>query len=222
MTREVIGKVPILHIPSRKFRDATLISGIEDRHLADIETHWYPLLQRVHREIHLECEARGETDRQSLLNAFGARDAQDSHWDWRSKRKAVSQHISRRAYVLECDEAVQAAMIVDLVKRCQHPEQLGQHLVYIDYIAAAPWNRTNFDPPRRYRGIGRVLMGTAISLSIEEGFNGRLGLHALPQAESFYEHKCGMCRVGVDPNYHGLSYFEFTPDAALAFIHDVT
>ena len=50
--------------------------------------------------------------------------------------------------------------------------------------------------------------------SVDEGFHGRVGLHSLPQAEEFYEQKCGMTRIGVDPDYESLSYFELTQERA--------
>ncbi|VTR96316.1 Uncharacterized protein OS=Methylomonas sp. FJG1 GN=JT25_10440 PE=4 SV=1 [Gemmata massiliana] len=39
---------------------------------------------------------------------------------------------------------------------------------------------------------------------------GRVGLHSLPQAEDFYN-RCGMTRIGPDPHYYDLVYFEY-PD----------
>ena len=37
-----------------------------------------------------------------------------------------------------------------------------------------------------------------LQLSRGEGFKGRVGLHALPQAEQFYREKCGMTPLGKD------------------------
>ena len=47
-----------------------------------------------------------------------------------------------------------------------------------------------------------------------DGLSRAGGLHSLPQAEDFYEQKCGMTRVGVDPDYESLSYFELTHERA--------
>jgi hypothetical protein len=43
---------------------------------------------------------------------------------------------------------------------------------------------------------------------------GRVGLHSLRQAEDFYA-RCGMTRIGPDPNYYDLTYFEY-PDGMTA------
>jgi hypothetical protein len=37
-------------------------------------------------------------------------------------------------------------------------------------------------------------------------------------AEAFYTSACGMTRVGVDPNYDSLTYFEFSPLQAEAYL----
>jgi hypothetical protein len=42
---------------------------------------------------------------------------------------------------------------------------------------------------------------------MEEGFRGRIGLHALPQAETFYARNCGMTDLGNDMRKEGLRIF---------------
>ena len=110
-------------------------------------------------------------------------------------------------------------MIVDTVsKRSRIDIQRNQHLVYVEYVENAPWNRGElFDQPR-YRGVGSILIRAAISLSKELEFHGRIGLHSLPQANEFYANSCGMSNLGADPDYEGLCYFEMTTEHAQAFI----
>ena len=60
----------------------------------------------------------------------------------------------------------------------------------------------------KFRGCGYVLITEAIRLSRQRGYNGRIGLHSLPQAEDFYRRKCGMTDLGEDTNYEGLHYLE--------------
>jgi hypothetical protein len=43
-----------------------------------------------------------------------------------------------------------------------------------------------------YGGIGTLLMRTAVQVSYDEGFHGRIGLHALPQGRGFYRDNYGM------------------------------
>lgn len=57
-------------------------------------------------------------------------------------------------------------------------------------------------------------MVSAIDISQNVGFEGRIGLHSLPQAEGFYIDKCGMIGLGPDPAYEGLLYCEMTSEQA--------
>jgi hypothetical protein len=67
--------------------------------------------------------------------------------------------------------------------------------------------------------VGRVLLATAIQLSLDEEFKGRIGLHSLPQSEPYYRDIVNMRDLGPDENYQGqLRYFEFDEAGAQAFI----
>ena len=111
-------------------------------------------------------------------------------------------------------------MRVDVAsKRGRLDGQKGQHLAYINYLEIAPWNwdESYADPPR-YRGAGPILLRAAIEASHDEGFKGRVSLHSLPQAVTFYE-RCGMTNLGPDQKYQGqLPYFEMTPEQAKLFL----
>jgi hypothetical protein len=142
------------------------------------------------------------------------------HWDWRRKAVVLSGMLGNPGFSVVCSGLTQGMMILDTsMKRCRIPSQKGRDLVYVEFVENAPWNRREllFDPPR-YRGIGTVLIRAAIELSKAEDFKGRIGLHSLPQANSFYANTCGMVDFGVDENHDGLRYFEMTPEHAEAFI----
>ncbi len=105
------------------------------------------------------------------------------------------------------------------VENFLRPSQLAppSWVLYVDYVEVAPWN---YRVPQnrgvaavrepRFRGVGALLLGEAIRMSLGATAGGRVGLHSLPQAEDFYSH-CGMKRIGPDPNYYDLVYFEY-PD----------
>ncbi len=111
-------------------------------------------------------------------------------------------------------------MIVNTIKRCRIQQHANKHLVYVEYLEAAPWNRRDIPNWTRFNGVGTVLIAAAIQLSIDEGNHGRIGLHSLPQADTFYRDKCGMTDLGLDSSYqpHPLRYFEMTENQATAFI----
>ena len=94
------------------------------------------------------------------------------------------------------------------------PGESGRPLVYVDYVEAAPWNLELLDPSPRYAGVGKRLITAAVQVSADGGFHGLVGLHSLEQAEGFYEQRCRLTRVGPDPYYGGLEYFETTRQRA--------
>jgi hypothetical protein len=76
-------------------------------------------------------------------------------------------------------------------------------------LESAPWNLKQSTNTPRFIGVGTALIAEAIRIGVEAGLNGRVGLHSLPQAEGFYSHRCRMTRVGIDPNYFDLPYYEY-------------
>jgi hypothetical protein len=125
-----------------------------------------------------------------------------------------------QGFSLVCDGVTQGLIAVNMVShRCRLPEQQGKHLVYIELLENAPWNRSELlFQPIKFKGIGTILMAAAIELSREQDFKGRLGLHALPQSERWYREACGMTDMGIDQHAQGLRYFEMTAQQASAFI----
>jgi len=141
------------------------------------------------------------------------------HWDWRKKHAAIEGLIAYRMFGIECEGDMQGLMLVSTAGHpCRITEQRGKEQVYIDFVATAPWNSPGLVDVPRYGLVGRVLIATAVQLSLEEGFRGRIGLHSLPQAETFYATNCGMTDLGKDTKKEGLRYFEMTPAQAAAFL----
>ena len=64
---------------------------------------------------------------------------------------------------------------------------------------------------------GHRLVQSAVFLSLECGYLGRVGLHSLPQADRFYL-RCGMTDLGQDSGCESLRYWEMTPDQAENFV----
>ncbi|MCL2716575.1 MAG: GNAT family N-acetyltransferase [Alphaproteobacteria bacterium] len=106
---------------------------------------------------------------------------------------------------------------VDLTRLCREPGQVGKPLVYVDYLEVAPWNRRKLEAKPRLIGVGTALMTAAVMLSFDEGFEGRLGLHSLPQADAFYR-QMGMRDLGEDAKYQNLKYFEMTEERTREFL----
>lgn len=184
------------------FVEAELWDGVGPNHLGLWERTWKPIMDaQVQNRDTAPCE-------------------QDAHWDWRRKHLATRKFLANRWYTVTCLNELQGLMLVDLSESCRLASQFGKPLIYIAFISTAPWNREGFETPPRFSGVGRALVLQAIELSIEEGFEGRLGLHALSGATEFYEAKCGMTVVGQDAAKENLTYVEMTPEQAERFRHN--
>jgi hypothetical protein len=147
---------------------------------------------------------------------------QHGHWNWRLKMSRCSGQLSYRSFAIECSGETQGLMIVNTIHRCKLPQQSNKHLVYVEYLEAAPWNRPSVTQIPKYKGIGTALIAAAIQLSIDEGNQGRIGLHSLSQADTFYRDACGMSDLGPDLEYpkHPLRYFEMNEMEAEAFMQE--
>jgi hypothetical protein len=108
-------------------------------------------------------------------------------------------------------------MVMLAGKQARLDPDVGKPLVYIDYLESAPWNLPIMVDSPTYGGIGPVLMRTAVQLSYDEGFHGRIGLHALPQSEEFYRDDCEMHGCGPDASVDDLPYYEMTREIAARF-----
>lgn len=95
----------------------------------------------------------------------------------------------------------------------------SRDLVYIEYVAVAPWNRRDLKTSPRIRGVGKVLVRSAADLSIDLGLEGRIGLHSKPASEAFYREGLGLIDLGVEVVEDGKwVYFEATPEVARRFL----
>lgn len=217
---ELVEEVELRNLHSDQYDVALLVMGMDDHHLENVRQTWVPQLQDPVTEIrNRHTDGTGQLDKQAAYNEVVALDLQDSHWDWDKKWNELGNDISKVFFVVECNGATQAMMIVDnSTYRCRHEDAAGNNLIYVEYVAVAPWNRRSLVADPIYKGIGKILVGTAISLSIEEEFDGRIGLHSLPQADGFYT-SCGMTDFGPDGKKQNMRYFEMTTKQANEFLN---
>ena len=144
----------------------------------------------------------------------GADLPQSRNWDWEKKLEGIRGQLLFPTFAVMSANGVQGLIQLDTLESAREPSQAGSALVHVSFLEVAPWNwPTPYQTPR-YRGVGMALMTAAVQLSVDQGFKGRLGLHALPQAEGFYREACGMLDLGPDPAYGGLKWFEMTSDVA--------
>jgi len=159
-----------------------------------------------------------------------SREKHDKPWDWWEKWKNLffRQRIDRNEPV-ECivvisAGTIQGMMIVGPSKPANLKASVPERLLYLAYMATAPWNRKVYRPksgifPDTLRGIGTALVKEAIRLSVSCGYRGRIGLNAMGRSEGFYEH-IGMTYVPKpkDDEFKD-DWFEFSEKAAQAFLN---
>ncbi len=139
----------------------------------------------------------------AMLLALGADDA---FWDWARKKRLALSDDRYEAYAIEYEELTQGLLWIETQwHRSQRTRT--QPLVYVEALAAAPWNRRSINPEPWLRGVGTVLLQFARKRSLDLGYGGRLGLHALPGSESFYEAR-NMMNLGYDDDRE-MVYFEY-------------
>ena len=175
-------------------------------------------------DVLLDIESQWVSARQDLrskLKNLGIvqRDWPESlHWDWGRKSVVLAFGDADDFRIMGIRRhTIWEAAIVTL---CQNhlalvSPDVGKPLVYVDYLEVAPWNWTVEKlQARKFKAAGAALLRAAIEQSYAKEWDGRVGLHALPQATSFYVRQ-GFQFVKNDPSKHNLPYYELS--AAEAF-----
>jgi hypothetical protein len=183
--------------------DGELVEGIDEPYARKVDSSWLTHMAA----IEAQAASRGETFARP----------EHWHWQWGNKVKELCHLISCPTFAIECEGKVQGMMtVVTDGYFCRLDEQRKAPLVYVWFVATAPWNLPAAGSGT-YRGIGYTFLSTAIQMSFDLEFKGRIGLHSLPQAESYYD-KIGMICLGSDTEKQGMKYYEMTPGQAQAFI----
>ena len=188
--RLIDGRVPVL-------------TPVEARLYLDLPALWLDVVESQW------AEARAR--------AAGSGGIEHAHWNWRNKRDRIADG-RLRLVAVEYEGDLQGVMAIDRIPR---PALLSPgSAVYVDYVEAAPWNLRVASSTARFVGVGTALVVAAIRLSRDESYEGRVGLHSLPQAEAFYT-RCGLTRVGIDHGYYDLPYYECTSQRAADWLQEL-
>lgn len=181
-----------------------LQDAIEEAQLVDWELRWQPAMVAILQKLAQDGVPTREWP-------------QSRHWNWLKKTARSRNLLAYRGLCVVVDGITQGLSLHDFTKVAREPSQVGKPLVYVDYLEVAPWNQAIPNCQQQLRGVGRALLNGAISLSESEGFMGRIGLHSLPQAESFYRRR-GMVDLGPDEHYEDMHYFELTTAQAYEYL----
>jgi hypothetical protein len=201
--KEFLGDALLLDRHTRADAPAKVFRALDQKNFDDFEKLWRPMLEARRAEVP-SWEAAAEVN------------AQDSHWEWVEKALEAQRIMGRDTFAVECAGETQGLMLID-VGFARLPLQRGQELTYVELLATAPWNRPKLVSAPRFKGVGRVLLETAVSLSVDLGFRGRIALHSLGQSESWYRAVGGFTDVEFDSDKE-MRYFEMTEADAAAFV----
>lgn len=197
--------VLLRHRASGQYVPATLIDGVSKAEVEGAEKVWRPFIQEA--VTLMEAENRPRELR-----------PQHAHWDWRKKHQLTEGLLAYQTLGVECEGEMQGLILLKTAgKMSRIANQKSNGLVYVSFIETAPWNSPIIVPEPRYSQVGTVLLAAVIDISVDLGFKGRVGLHALPQAESWYATHCEMTNFGPDAAYQNLTYFEMTSEQAANF-----
>ncbi len=201
--------ISLVHLKDReagRFVEANLMDGLTREDVEKAEADWKPFLDEQVKRM----EATGVPKHKW---------PQHLHWNWREKYDATEEYLAYRMFGIECQSQMQGLMLALTVgKDSQIASQRGRPLVYVHFLAAAPWNLASIVVEPRFSLVGSILVAAAIHLSMEEEFQGRIGLHSLPQSDDWYRKTCGMTDLGPDKTVQNLRYFEMTPEQASEFL----
>jgi hypothetical protein len=174
---------------------ASVVEQLTPEEIADAEDEWFPYLLSA-----LQTRIQQGIPRRDL--------PEHKHWVWEDKARLYYAQSTYLFLGILCASKLEGLMLINRARACRLPRQKGLPLVYVDYIATAPWNIASLADTPRYRGVGRALIQCATDFSADNGWQGRIGLHSLPQSETFYRDVCGLTDLGVDVNGQGLHYYE--------------
>ena len=142
-------------------------------------------------------------DEENLNKVLESLQIEDAHWSWFNKSMHFYTDVYKWFYLL-AEEKIQGTCVIYQPKE----SVIGEgNIFYIEFIAAAPWNRKTLITDKEYKGVGTILI-TAILKYALETFALRPGfsLHSLPQATGYYE-KLGMINCATQDKDR-LKYYE--------------
>jgi hypothetical protein len=177
---------------------------IEDEQLDDWGTKWVPARTAILQKLMDDGVPRSKWP-------------QSSHWNWRNILEPNLRNSAFRGFCVVAEGVTQGLALMKLDGQGREPSQIGMPLVYLDRLEVAPWNWPYGSRKPWLKGVGIALVAAATQLSGDNGFEGRIGLHSLEQAEGFYR-RCRMTNLGPDADYYNLRYFEMTATQADAFL----
>lgn len=106
-----------------KLVDATLISGVTIRQAQLAQTFWSKAQDKYLKQL--------------------PKDKWPEHggWNWEAKHKKYGRLSAFRFFGVECDSKMQGLLLLKMLTQSSRiKEQKGKQILYVVYLASAPWN----------------------------------------------------------------------------------
>lgn len=207
----------IIEVSTGDTVQAEIHKDSHQQHAAFINRRWQPILLNHAKQTLLQKDG-------TFLNGLPAKQLltqnqiADYHWDWEAIANQAQIGFRRKTFYLTHQHEVQGALHALFPK--QSISLPTSNLVYVDFIAVAPWNRRHFQQMPLFKAVGSALMVHTCNCSFSEGYDGVIGLHSLIQAEPFYQN-IGMNGLFNDPQKNNMKYFELPPLEARELVSQI-
>jgi hypothetical protein len=142
----------------------------------------------------------------------------DSHWIWEDIVMDYSNNnLHECIAILSQEQYLEGAMAYRLDAKSKI--EIGKGSVYVGWLATAPRNRNWLTNNPFHKGIGTVLLYSAVIESYQSGLGGRISLQSLPTSSTvqFYENK-GFVRTDWTQATTGLIDYELPKSAAITWL----
>lgn len=199
------SSIQLLDNVSKQYVDAVLHDRVMPPLAAAAEKSWKHFIEDARNKAHTQSLPEPEKMDQEL-------------WRWHEKVQLTHNLLPYPTLAIECSGEIQGMMLLK-TDGClgRLPSAQGKPIVYIELLSTAPWNLKEYIHPPRYSGVGTILIGAAIQISMEYGFKGRIGLNSLPRSERFYE-RLNFEFLGRDADKQNLKYYELSAEHAAEFL----
>ncbi|PHS06082.1 MAG: hypothetical protein COA78_14705 [Blastopirellula sp.] len=114
----------------------------------------------------------------------------DKHWNWHWLNGVYGDYLNWEAIAVQSASGyIEGAITYRIDAKSQLSE--GQGPVYVDRLAAAPRNRPWLVENPVFRGVGSILLLTAVRHSYQLGLKGRVLLDSLPseRTRNYYDNR---------------------------------
>ena len=158
ITGRVVGFIRRVNLRNGRSKALVLadLVTLADPHVADYETRW-----------------------QATLKEYGE---DDQGFSWRFKQQLMTRNDNYEDYALVVEGLTQGLMLIETQTRWSRFIP-GKRVVGVDALATAPWNRPSIQRPRDLEGVDTALLAFARERSLALGYQGRIGLYSLPEAD---------------------------------------